>query len=59
MTHGAHKKWGKTEILVDETVLLGYNESIVYTNKAVKRRVGMQAAVQRAPVGGKGYGSVC
>ena len=27
-TRSAHKKWKKAEILVDETVLLGYNVSI-------------------------------
>ena len=34
-----HKKCKKSEILVDEFVLIGYNEPIVHKNKAVKRRV--------------------
>lgn len=39
ITHPAHKNIKKFEILVDETDLLRYNDSIVQKNKAVKRRV--------------------
>ena len=55
-TPGAHKMYKKFEILVDETGLLGYNESIVDKNKAVKRRVGDQVPFREPRNGGMGYG---